>query len=100
MTMDCATTAVKDVNKMITNKITLLMDDAWFQELLGKMLPFVNEGEILQLIDKTEVEICADCMEYETIDGEVIMDVFRCYDNQEYCLNCCGCEDHKEESWY
>ena len=28
------------------------------------------------------------------------MDVFRCYDNQEYCLNCCGCDEHKGDLWF
>jgi hypothetical protein len=28
------------------------------------------------------------------------MDVYKCYDQQEYCLNCCGCEDHDAEYWY
>jgi hypothetical protein len=98
-------TAVKDVrwmitNQLTTNKVTLLIDDAWLSELVSKMVDHVNNGEILQILDKTEVEICADCQEYQTVDGEVIMDTFKCYDQQEYCLNCCGCEDHKEERWY
>lgn len=97
--------AVKDVNKMIsnqltTNKITLLIDDAWFEEIWSKMLPNVEDGEILQLLSKETVDICADCQEYETIDGEVIMDVFRCDSQQEYCLNCCGCDEHAGEAWY
>jgi hypothetical protein len=28
------------------------------------------------------------------------MEIFKCYDNQNYCLNCCGCEDHEGEKWY
>jgi hypothetical protein len=84
----------------MTNKITLLIDDAWLEEILNKMLPFVEAGEILKIVDKTEVEVCEDCQEYLTPDGEVIMDVFKCYDNQDYCLNCCGCEDHEGEKWY
>lgn len=103
--MDCATNAVKDVrwmitNQLTTNKVTLLIDDAWLSELVSKMVDHVNNGEILQILDKTEVEICADCQEYQTVDGEVIMDTYKCYDAQEYCLNCCGCEDHEGEKWY
>ena len=87
-------------NQLVTNKITLLIDDTWLSEILTKMLPFVEEGEILQLLSKEEVEICADCQEYMTVDDEVIMENYKCYDQQEYCLNCCGCEEHKGEAWY
>ena len=87
-------------NQMITNKVTLLIDDAWLEHVMSKMLPFVEDGEILQLLDKTEVDICADCQEYSTLDGEIIMDVYKCYYQQEFCLNCCGCEEHKGEAWY
>lgn len=45
-------------------------------------------------------ECCADCGEAETKDGELIMDVYKCPDQQEFCLNCCGCEDHKDGEWY
>lgn len=105
MTMVYAMNAVKDVrwmitNQLTTNKITLLIDDAWMEHIITKMLPFVEEGEILQLLSKETVDICADCQEYETLDGEVIMDVFRCDSQQEYCLNCCGCEEHAGEAWY
>lgn len=85
---------------LVTNKVTLLVDDMWLAEILNKMLPFVEDGEILQLLDKQEVELCGDCQEYLTTDNEVIMDVFKCYDNQDYCLNCCGCPEHKGEAWY
>lgn len=85
---------------MITNKVSLLIDDMWLEELLSKMVQYAQPGEILQLLDRTEVEICGDCQKYESSDKEVIMDVFKCYDNQEYCLNCCGCEDHEGDSWY
>jgi hypothetical protein len=41
--------------------------------------------------------ICEDCnMEY-TSEGEWIMDVYCCPNQQEYCLNCCGCDEHKDE---
>jgi hypothetical protein len=87
-------------NQLVTNKITLLIDDLWLKHVYEQMLPFVEVEEILKMIDKTEVEICADCQKYQTEDNEVIMDVFKCYDQQEYCLNCCGCEDHEGEKWY
>ncbi len=87
-------------NQLTTNKVTLLIDDAWLEELVSKMVDHVQNGEILQILDKTEVDICGDCQEYETIGGEVIMDVFRCDQQQEYCLNCCGCDEHAGEAWY
>ena len=43
---------------------------------------------------------CADCCEAETLSGELIMETYKCYDQQEFCLNCCGCDDHKGEKWY
>ena len=45
-------------------------------------------------------ECCRDCGEAETKSGEVIMETYKCYDQQEYCLNCCGCDEHKGEKWY
>ena len=45
-------------------------------------------------------ESCHDCGEAETLDGEIIMDNYKCDGQQEYCLNCCGCDDHKGEKWY
>ena len=45
-------------------------------------------------------ECCRDCGEAETLDGEIIMDNYKCDAQQEYCLNCCGCDDHKGEKWY
>ena len=45
-------------------------------------------------------EACRDCGEAETLDGEIIMDNYKCDAQQEYCLNCCGCDDHKGEKWY
>lgn len=45
-------------------------------------------------------ESCEACGEAETLDGELIMEVFRCDAQNEYCLNCCGCEDHVGEAWY
>lgn len=71
MTMDCVTTAVKDVSKMT--------------EILN---PDVT---------------CADCGNGYTSDGEWVMDVYACDSMQQYCLNCCGCEDHDTEEdglWY
>lgn len=87
-------------NQLVTNKITLLIDDMWLEHIMTQMLPFVEDGEILQLLDTAEVEICGDCQQYLSSDKEVIMDVFKCDAQQEYCVNCCGCEDHVGESWY
>jgi hypothetical protein len=47
--------------------------------------------------------VCADCGNGYTSDGEWVMDVFACDSVQQYCLNCCGCEDHDTEEegpWY
>jgi len=47
--------------------------------------------------------ICEGCWKEYTPDNEWIMDVYRCDAQQEYCLNCCGCEDHDTEEeglWY
>ena len=85
---------------MITNKVVLLIDDMWLDELVSKMVDHVQNDEILRILDKTEVDICEDCQEYDTVDGEVIMDVFRCDSQKEFCLNCCGCEEHAGEAWY
>lgn len=87
-------------NQLVTNKITLLIDDLWLKFILEQAVPFVEAEEILQILDKTEVEICADCQQYLSSDKEVIMDVYKCYYQQEFCLNCCGCEDHAGEKWY
>lgn len=97
--MVCATTAVRDVRWMITNKVVLLIDDMWLEELVSKMVDHVQNDEILQILDKTEVEVCDACGIYD-FDGEVVMDVFRCDSQKEYCLNCCGCDEHAGEAWY
>jgi hypothetical protein len=70
------------------------------EHILQTMLPYVEGEEILQVLDRTEVEICADCQEYETMGGEVIMETYKCDQQQEFCLNCCGCEEHAGEAWY
>ncbi len=44
--------------------------------------------------------ICQDCEQEWTNEDEWVMDVFRCYDYQDYCLNCCGCDEHKNETWF
>ena len=82
---------------MKVTKYTLLVDDEWNKELLHKIYPFVESDEVFQLLDQTEVEVCDDCQVYLTSDSEVIMDVFRCPDQKEFCLNCCGCPDHDTE---
>lgn len=81
---------------MLTNKVTLLIDDMWLQEMISKMFNFAEDDEILHILDRTEVEICDDCQNYLTSDNEVVMDVFKCPDQQEFCLNCCACPEHGE----
>jgi hypothetical protein len=81
-------------HQLLVKKFTLLIDDEWLREII-KHYDYVEAGECFQLLDETEVELCDDCQVYLTKDdGEVVMDVFRCPDQQEFCLNCCGCEDH------
>ena len=87
-------------NQAVANKITLLVDDAWLKHIYETMVPFVEAEEILQVLDTKVVEVCGDCQQYLSSDKEVIMDTYKCYDQQEYCLNCCGCEDHEGEKWY
>lgn len=82
---------------MKVNKYTLLVDDDWQSEIIEKMYRFVESNEVFQLLDHTEVEVCDDCQVYLTSDSEVIMDVFRCPDQKEFCLNCCGCPEHDTE---
>ena len=86
---------------MLVKKFTLLIDPQWEKELIEKFYNHVEADEVFQLLDETEVEVCDDCQIYLTKDdGEVIMDVFRCYDQKEFCLNCCGCPEHEGEKWY
>jgi hypothetical protein len=82
---------------MKVTKYTLLVDEGWNKELLEKLYAFVESDEVFQLLDQTEVEVCDDCQVYLTSDSEVIMDVFRCPDQKEFCLNCCGCPEHDTE---
>ena len=84
---------------MLVKKFTLLIDDEWLREII-KHYDYVEAGEVFQLLDEEEIEICDDCQSYLTKDaGEVIMDVYRCPDQKEFCLNCCGCPGHEGESW-
>lgn len=89
---------------LLVKKYTLLVDEGWNKELLQKMYAFVEAGECFQLLDETEVEVCDDCQIYLTkFDNEVVMETYKCYYQQEFCLNCCGCEEHttdKEGPWY
>ena len=63
------------------------------------MFAHAEGEEVLRLITADEVEVCDECQTYRTSDGEVVMDVFKCDAQQEYCLNCCGCPDHKGGHW-
>jgi len=91
-------------HQLLVKKYTLLIDPAWEKELIDKMLNHVEAGECFQLLDEDEVELCDECQVYLTkFDNEVVMDVYRCPDQKEFCLNCCGCEDHTTElegPWY
>ena len=44
--------------------------------------------------------VCEDCNTKWTKDNEWVMDSFRCDAQQEFCLNCCGCEDHNDVPFY
>ena len=85
---------------MLVKKFTLLTDDMWLEYILNHIVAHVNPDEVFQLLDEEEVELCDDCQVYLTkTDGEVVMDVYRCPDQQEFCLNCCGCPDHENGVW-
>lgn len=85
---------------MLAKKFTLIVDDAWLREIV-KHWDYVEAGEVFQLLDEEEIDLCNDCQTFLTKpDGEVIMDVFRCDSQQEFCLNCCGCPEHEGEAWY
>jgi hypothetical protein len=81
---------------LLVKKYTLIIDELWEKEILTKMWPYVEAGEVLQLLDEESIEICDDCQSFLTKeDGEIIMDVYRCDAQQEFCLNCCGCPEHE-----
>ena len=82
---------------MKVTKYTLLVDPMWEKEILEKIYPFVEGDEVFQLLDETQVEVCDDCQVYLTSDSEVVMEVFMCPDNRDFCLNCCGCPEHETE---
>lgn len=85
----------------MVKKFTLLTDDMWLEYILTHIIAHVNPDEVFQLLDEEEVEICDDCQVYLTkTDGEVVMDVYRCPDQQEFCLNCCGCPEHEQGEHY
>ena len=85
----------------MVKKYTLLVDEMWANEIFTTMYPFVEADEVFQLLDEEEVELCDDCQIYLTkTDGEVVMDVYRCPDQQEFCLNCCGCPGEHEGGGY
>ena len=72
---------------MLAKKFTLVVDDAWLREIL-KHWEYVEAGEVFQLLDEEDVELCDDCQVYLTEDGEVVMDVFKDPNAKQYCLNC------------
>ena len=88
-------------HQLLVKKYTLLIDETWEKELIEKFYNYVEGGEVFQLLDEEAIDLCDDCQSYLTKDdGEVIMDVYRCPDQKEYCLNCCGCPEHEGEKWY
>ena len=87
-------------HQLLAKKFTLIVDEAWLREIL-KHYDYVEAGEVFQLLDEEEIDLCNDCQTFLTKDdGEVIMDVYRCDAQQEFCLNCCGCPEHEGEAWY
>lgn len=62
-------------------------------------VPWID-GTSYEIDLQMDSELCADCGEAETLDGEIIMEVFKCDAQQEYCLNCCRCPEHVGEPWY
>jgi hypothetical protein len=86
---------------LLAKKFTLVVDEGWLREIL-KHWEVVESGEVFQLLDEQDVELCDDCQSFLTKDdGEVVMDVYKCPDQQEFCLNCCGCPgDHEGGAFY
>jgi hypothetical protein len=84
---------------LLVKKFTLVVDEMWLREIL-KHWEYVESGEVFQLLDEEDIEVCDDCQSFLTKDGETVMDVYRCDQQQEYCLNCCGCPDHEGEPFY
>jgi hypothetical protein len=81
---------------LLAKKFTLLVDEQWLEFLIERCLNQAEGSEVFQLLDEQEVELCDYCQIYLTKDdGEVVMDVFKCDAQQEYCLNCCGCPEHE-----
>jgi hypothetical protein len=87
-------------HQLLVKKYTLIVDDEWLREII-KHYDYAEVGEVFQLLDEESIEVCDDCQSYLTKDdGEVIMDVYRCPDQKEFCLNCCGCPEHEGAKWY
>lgn len=86
---------------LLVKKFTLLIDEEWLKFITERALEFVDAAEVFQLLDEEDVNLCDDCQSYLTKDdGEVVMDNYRCPDQQEFCLNCCGCPEHEGGGYY
>lgn len=80
---------------MTLRKVTLTLDEAWFDALQKVFSPeLVERGEVCRWEKVVDLEIdpCLDCKKAD-------MDEYACYDNRGYCLDCCHCEEHEGESW-
>lgn len=78
---------------MTLRKVTLTVDEGWFKVLGEQLAPTLREtGEVLRwdkVVDLL-VEPCLDCKKED-------MDEFACDQDEGYCLDCCGCEEHRED---
>lgn len=72
----------------------------WLEFMKTHMFDHVENAEVLKLLSISEVDVCENCQTYYTLDGEVVMDVFKCDSQQEFCLNCCGCPEHEEGAYW
>lgn len=89
------------MHQLLAKKFTLLVDEQWLDFLVERGLNQIEGGEVFQLLDEEEVDICDDCQVYLTKDdGEVVMDCYRCPDQKEFCLNCCGCPEHEDGGYW
>ena len=78
---------------MTLRKVTLTVDEGWFKVLDEHLSPTLREtGEVLRwdkVVDLL-VDPCLDCKKED-------MDEFACDQDDGYCLDCCGCEEHRAD---
>lgn len=78
---------------MTLRKVTLTLDEGWFDALSKVLNPDLRQtGEVLhwdKVVD-LGIEPCEDC-------GKADMDEYACPEDKGYCLDCCDCDEHRAE---